>query len=322
MNEAAVNFGIRGYRVWQKCAGTGPGDAATFAALIAAFQADLATQTQFCLCPDDQLVIYVAAHGYGGTSNPTGDVAMHFNPAAGTEEWITWPALLEALAPLITNPAKTYLLVYSCRSGRAWEPGVAPGSLRGLHLITATADSKTLAPYPDFGRAIADAIGQDRAVDWDHFVKLLKWHAANWNLPPGGAGQTPYGVPRNGGTGCRFKLTLSKVTYAGANLGSQWKYEVISGGRLTVIPAHTLANGASEVRSEVLYDRLREPCPSPPFTQTISVAASEVSVATAQSGTGQLTITQSCNGASKVYSLVVNVNGAQLTFDFSVNTTC
>jgi hypothetical protein len=70
MNVTASNALLRGYRRWTRCAGKGAGEAATFDAMMTAFEADLAAQTTFCQCADDQLVIFLLAHGYGRNGNP------------------------------------------------------------------------------------------------------------------------------------------------------------------------------------------------------------------------------------------------------------
>ena len=212
------NFAVRGYRKWQMCAGTAASDAADFNALMNAMAADLATQTTFCSCSDDQLVIFVSGHGYG--QNPTGEVAVLFQAEEGSKEWVAWSKLLDRLAGLIANPAKTYLIVDSCRSGLIFEPGHVPGALRGLHALTCTADRHTLGPSPHFGGAVADAVGQLGAVDWRHFLELLKWKVSQWGQLIPLPGYQPYGLPRHGDLGCRFQVLITAASYSGIDIGN------------------------------------------------------------------------------------------------------
>jgi hypothetical protein len=80
----AATFAARGYKASTGLAGdhepSKATDATTFEQMMAGFESHLNTVTSYCISGDDQLVLFVAAHGYGGASNPTGDVAMHYKP--------------------------------------------------------------------------------------------------------------------------------------------------------------------------------------------------------------------------------------------------
>ena len=277
-------------------------------------------------------MIWVAAHGYAGQFNPTGDVAMHYD-AKGAEapkgEWVTWTSFLDALAaiPQISaNPNKVFLIVYSCRSGRISEGGVIPPALKGMHVITGTATSGQYAGQVRFSQYLVFALGWLKAVNWDHLVKLMKKQDAD--SPAGRAPNgVPFGPPTNGDlAGCRFTMTLSGVTFVGATLGAKWRYSIDAAGLTTEIPDHTVAVATGETRSDVVYDRLWSPCPA---KVAFSVKATAVSVGSVydSDGKGTLTVNRLCDGTAQTASCVVAVSATgygtvNMTLAFAIATTC
>jgi hypothetical protein len=328
-------FKARGYSIANGLAGASApdgGKADTFAEMTAGLAKAIAAQTAFCTCPDDQLVIFVAAHGYAGQFNPTGEVAMHFD-AQGVEapkgDWVTWTAFLDALAAIpqvAANPQKVFLIVYSCRSGRLWEGGVIPPTLKGMHAITGTATSGQYAGQIRFSQYLVFALGWLKAVNWDHLVKLMK--KQNADSPAGTAPNgVPFGPPTNGDlAGCRFRMTLTGVTFAGADLGAKWRYSLAAAGVTTEIPAHQVTVSTGETRTDVIHDRLYGPCPSP---VVFSVTCTAVSVGSAYDSDGKasVAIDRLCDGTAQTASCTVPVSAlgygtVNVTFAFSIATTC
>jgi hypothetical protein len=320
--NVANEFKRRGYTSKSWRAGTnGPAssEAGTFAEMMNDLSVDLAGQTNFCKCVDDQLVLYLAAHGYG--RNPTGRVAMKFEPKPDSPEWVTWEDFLDALAKIpqiAQNPAKVYLLVESCRSGIVFEGGgTAPASLKGIHILTSCPDSRKLGAALGFSQFIVFALGRYKAVDWKHFVQIVKWQGPDSNGTS----------PRNGDlSGCRFTVTLAKVTYGGADLGDQWEYKITVDRTTTAIAKHQLKNSSAENRTDVVYDRLFGPCPSPVTLNPIC-AATEKGTFIDDAGESTSPLIAQCNGTAQTYANTVNVTTlwrgtAKLTFDFTIATTC
>jgi hypothetical protein len=328
-------FKARGYTVAGGLAGKNApdgGKAGTFGEMMAGLAKAIAGQTTFCQCPDDQLVIWVAAHGYAGQYNPTGEVAMHYD-AKGVDapkgEWVTWTAFLDALAAIpqvAANPKKVFLIVYSCRSGRIWEGGVIPPTLKGMHVLTGTATSGQYAGQVRFSQYLVFALGWLKAVNWDHLVKLMKEQDAD---NPAGTAQNgvPFGPPTNGDlAGCRFTMTLSGVTFVGANLGSRWRYVIDAAGLATEIPAHNVTVATGETRNDVVYDRLWGPCPS---KVAFSVKCTAVSVGSAydSDGNATLTVNRLCDGTAQTASCAVAVSATgygtvNVRLAFVIATTC
>ena len=334
-NNVRDAFKGRGYTVSDGLAGNHAPDggrADTFSDMMAGLAKAIAAQTAFCNCPDDQLVIWVAAHGYAGQYNPTGEVALHFD-AQGVEapggEWVTWQVFLDALAAIpqiAANPAKVYLLVYSCRSGRIWEGGVAPPTLKGIHVLTGAATSGQYCGQLRFSQYLVFALGWLKAQNWDHLVKLMKREHADNPIPPASSG-TPYGPPTNGDlSGCRFKMTLSKVAFSGNDLGANWKYTITAGRGVTEITEHAVSFTAGETRTDVVYDRLWPPCPS---SVTIQLTCGAVSVGRLYNNDGQasVTINRLCDGTAQTATSAVGVSARgygteTVTFTFDIATTC
>ena len=184
--HVGTGFRRRGYRVRYGLAGVRAPDespANTCDEMILGLLNDI--PTDFCKSPDDQLVVYVAAHGYGGQWNPTGDVALRYEPGKEVREWVSYPQLARAFQNL--PPEKTYLLLESCRSGRAWD--ALPHCLQGLHLLTAVSDADSSC-YPDsFSRCIRRALEHSGVDTWTEFIDAVKYCMSKFRrgdepLPP------------------------------------------------------------------------------------------------------------------------------------------
>ena len=318
--QFANEFELRGYSKWTRCAGTEAGEAPTFDALMTEFSNDLANKN-FCQCVDDQLVIFIGAHG--GVDPKTGLAAISFCPKKGGAGWVSWPDFLARLAQIVKAPQKTYLIVDCCRSGRIWDPGVVPASLRGMHVISGVATTGTLCAYPAFKDAILHAIAVDKAVDWSHLVKLAKWYVSNWNPQASKPGKPPYGKPKSGDlNGCEFKVEVTAAKYTGTDIGNEWVFQFECDGKTHKVAEHTLNWLATEQLTITLYDRLHGPCPTPPISIPVKLAASEVSWLD-QDGSANYTVKEICDGTAKTLTVPVTVGSAtKATFTLQVTTKC
>jgi hypothetical protein len=315
----AGEFRLRGYKTWTKCAGTGAGESATLADMMAAFKADLATQN-FCQCPEDQLVIYIGSHGC--IDRTTGEAAAPFRPKKGGGRLVGWQEILDSLAAILTAPRKTYLILEACRSGHVWDPGVVPSGLRGMHVISAVSDSLTLGAYPSFMNAVLKSLTVDKAIDWTHLVALMKWYVSSWQLPAPSPGSAPYGKPKVGDlNGCQFKVQATGAKYTGTDIGNEWVFRLECDGKTHDVPEHTLNWLFTEPLSIVLYDRLLGACPTPPTSILVKLAASEVS-GLDQDGSTSFTVKERCDGTGKALTVPVAVGSATATFMLQVTTTC
>jgi len=255
-------FRARGYQVKDALAGDHApdgGPANTFDQMLDGLERDLQTTT-FCQCPGDQLVIYLAAHSeYPGSTGPFRSISIRYVTAENKAELVTHQRFLDGLARIakIAGAAKKlYLIVESCRSGRLHEGGVFPPKLSGAHVLTATADSETFGLVNGFSWHVREALGRYGAVDWLHFIDLVKWGHAK-SPPP----STHPSQPKNGDIGpCRVQVTLATVNYGGSDIGDDWKYDIDIDGTPTTIAEHNLAPAASEAPNLILYDRLWGAC--------------------------------------------------------------
>jgi hypothetical protein len=318
-----AEFKAHGYRTATALAGkTAPngGAAGTFAEMMAGLAADIAAQTAFCRCADDQLVIWLSAHGCRPSTNPTGDYALAYEPVSDKPEDVTWQSFLDALAAipaLAATPQKVFLIVESCWSGRAFEPAVAPGPLRGLHLFTGANASTQKCGALQFSEYVRFALGRYKAANWDHLVRLVKWQAAT-----GGS----LGTPKSGDIdGCRLTMTLARIVYDGSDIGDEWEFTIAAAGATTAIAEHVLGNGGSETPGKVVYDRVFGPCPSP-----VSFSARCDATCTTglnRSGSTTVAVARRCDGTAGTLSVPVSVvtsfsGTAALTFSFDLTSAC
>jgi len=164
----ATAFRRRGYRTRTGLAGhhgpsTPPTD--TFNMMMLSLERDI--PVTYCNSTRDQMVILIAAHGYGGKYNPTNKVALKYQTVSGrTLEWITHAAFwqrLQQIGAIRRNPAKVRLIFYSCRSGGLF--AARPAALRKVGLFTSTADGKTLC-YASFFSCLRDGLRNPRVRTW------------------------------------------------------------------------------------------------------------------------------------------------------------
>ena len=166
-------FARRSYRTRTGLAGshgpsTPPVD--TFNMMMLSLERDI--PVTYCNSTGDQLVLFVAAHGYGpnlGAHNhPV--TAMKWETVSGrTKEWITHAAFwqrLQQIGAIRRNPQKVRVIVYSCRSGGMF--GARPAALSRVGLFTSTQDAKTLC-YWSFAACVTTAIRDPRVKTWRQF---------------------------------------------------------------------------------------------------------------------------------------------------------
>jgi hypothetical protein len=324
-------FAARGYRVKDgRASGPAPdgSKAKTFEDMMAGLDADLNTTT-FCQCPGDQLVIYLAGHSeYPGDTPPFRTQQIRYVTDKDTVDLVTYQRLLDRLAKIgkIANaPKKLYLIVESCRSGRLHEGGVFPPELAGMHVLTSTSDTLTKSCVNGFSVNVTEALGRYGAVDWTHFVDLVKWGHAKAGQPA----QYPH-QPKNADAGpCRVKVTLEVVNYGGADIGDDWMYDIEVDGLATNVAEHNLANTASENPRRVLYDRLWGACGTQVRLPT-RIKATEVDPVTDDAGSTDLVIQAVCQAGQAAVQASVKVHedsntaepAALLAFVLQVQTWC
>jgi hypothetical protein len=246
LDRIAVAFNRRGYRPRSMRAGM---PHRTFDALMQAFEDDLNADADFCRCPDDQLVIVIGAHGENGS--------VQFQADKDTVESVGFPQLmlrLSRIAKIAANPSKVYLIFDSCRSGQIFAGGV-PGTLAGMHVITSAPNAFDVSYMREFARWIEEALARGTVVTWEDFVDATKYA---WSNDPNHVGKPP----TNGDLGgCRVRVRLVSVQYAGTNLGARWRFEIRIGAQETQIPEHALAHGQTTTIDREVYDGLEGPCP-------------------------------------------------------------
>lgn len=260
-------FKSRSYETETSLAGehdpTQSSKAETFPKMMNGLKKDIEAHTAYCNNENDQLVIYISAHGYSRKDNDTGDVALVYQPKKGVEEFITYRKLLDTLAgiPEIRKaPEKVYLIIFSCRAGRIFEGGVMPTHLKGMHILTSSnsSDQKSYT-VNEFVLWIQQALHKKKgARTWEDFVKLVKWY--------GRKSLCSKGTPRNGDvTGCVATVTLTSVKYGGDDIGVTWRYNLrfdgktkgnTSRGPCRTIDKHILKHGDTESQNIVVHERI------------------------------------------------------------------
>lgn len=172
-------FEQRGYRARCSYAGGIGFDNAlrvdTFDMMVQSLDRDV-PQT-FCNSPNDQMVIYVAAHGYRGQSNPTGQIALEWETESRrTKEWITHPSFWQRLsqnsAVIRNHPEKVFVLVESCRSGALF--AAKPAEFADSSLFTTTPDGNDLCLPNQFSHCIRTSISNPRVDTWQKFIEAVK----------------------------------------------------------------------------------------------------------------------------------------------------
>lgn len=137
--------------------------------------------TQFCSCPPDQLVIVVAGHGYGANvgGNPHNAVAFKAEPhGGGAVFWVTHAQLAQALGAALAArgiaPSKVFLILYSCRSGDAHNPGRYGQFMNGSLIITATPDGMSFTHIDRFSTVIIQCLRSPSIKSWADFLTCVK----------------------------------------------------------------------------------------------------------------------------------------------------
>lgn len=334
----AQAFAARGYATATGLAGdhdpSATTDAPSFADMMAGLERHLNGVTAYCNSASDQLVIFIAVHGYGAPYNPTGEVALHYKPA-DAEEWINYHTLfrrLLAMPKVAGFPGKVYLLLYSCRSARVFEGGVLPGGLAGMHLITAAASSDVLIGAGGFSEWLRGALGDTGVLSWDDLIRHAK-HAARAD---------PFGPPRNGdAAGCRAQITLNGVAYQGDNIGSTWRYRLRVDGEVHApdgsvkyrvpgveadVPEHTAATGTQDAQNLPIYDALWAPCSAANTVHLNLFAEATQTEGVDDVGATSAALSITCDGSTTQHVVPVPVSEtggtARMVFSFTVATSC
>ena len=179
-NEVGIAFQRRGYRSRVGLAGyispqgrIPPPD--SFDVMMRSVEHDI-PQT-YCDSVHDQLVLFVAAHGYAVSSeeNPTDEIAMKWQTVSGrTLQWIThsafWDRLVQ-IAAMRRHPEKLFVIIFSCRSGNLND--IRPSELEGVHLLTSTQDGTEVC-YPNFGDCLAAAVRSENNNTWGDMINELE----------------------------------------------------------------------------------------------------------------------------------------------------
>ena len=129
----------------------------------------------YCNSTKDQMVIFIAAHGYGGKNNPTQKIALKYQTYSGrTTEWITHAALwarLKQVAVIRKYPEKVRIIVYSCRSGALFD--ARPTELKKVGLYTSTSSGNEWC-YPSFINCLEGALITGKCKSWKALFKAVE----------------------------------------------------------------------------------------------------------------------------------------------------
>ncbi len=340
------SFKKRGYKTNDGLAGDHApdgGSADTFERMMTGLENDLDKNPAYCNSKNDQLVIFVTAHGYGSAIE---DVAFEYdvesNKKSGSsndiekrrERYISYKRFFNKLASIpqiAKDPSKVYLIIHSCNSGRTYEGGILPKSLKGLNLLTSD-NALKLCHITQFPTNITKALDRG-ATTWTQLVQAVKTLSA----PP-----SPPGVPGNATVqGCLATITLQTVNYLAADIGTSWEYNIRLDGVLgknannvqrvalstpTNIAEHELPFNTTETLNKVLYEAFWKACnPTNKVTIGYEVEAIEHDLFDdSEKTTG--TITFFCNGGSKKDTVTLNVSEgsktARLDFVLQTSTQC
>lgn len=255
-----------------------------FEEMMQGLQTDIAAiNPAFGSQSNDQMVIFVAAHGWGADSNKTGDVAMVYAPgrAHAFIRYADFFTRLAAIPEISAHKDKVTLIIFSCRAGRVWEGGVVPGALAGMQIITSTDTGGYLCRPGELDRWLYGGVTGGGGVTnlpntWTEMIDLLKWFGRNSVIPTGTA------RPARNGTisGCRVQIALKEIRYTGINIGNNWRfdfsvngntnYQNYNGNTIPVTPkgpdisetVNPFNQGTTHTLNPVrpIYDRLWGPC--------------------------------------------------------------
>jgi len=266
----------------------------------------------YCNCPEDQLVILIAAHG--------SEDHLLYMPTKDSPQRPSYAdvmAKLAAIPKIAAHPEKVYLILLSCHNGSVWDGKAFPTALLGMHVITSTTEKTQTSGYRDLRHWVRDVLRDKTNKTWTDFVKGLKRACANDPKKKSPA------FPLAGTVkGCRAKVILTKVAYAGDDVRSEWSYRIAVETQITSFPVRTLKNGSSETLSAVLYDYVIGPCGGK-FKLYFQVVPKN---GAGDSGDVDKTFEFTCDGTTQSQDLACDVTSgtkkAVLTFSFQVKTQC
>lgn len=214
-------FNSRGYSTQRWTAGARGTDGQVTDTLEEAMdrlEAAIGTHPTYCQCPEDQLVIFIAAHGDRGE--------FQWKPMGGRAQRIPYTRLMDRLARIAAiagNPAKTYFIMLGCRSGTIFDDGVIPRSLRGMHLLTSAPNGNDLSYGSTFGKWLPDELANPKVNTWSDLIDTIK---GDYRSTAGDKKSRP----RNGDVnGCWAQLRLKSVNYVGQDVGvlSRWRVTIL-----------------------------------------------------------------------------------------------
>jgi hypothetical protein len=103
---------------------------------------------------------------------------MHFDPIGGTASWVTHAEFAEQLAAMLQrrsiDPKKVFLVLYSCRSGDAFEKDKYGKHVKGSLVITSCPDKDSLGASGKFPGCIIECAKQEAVKSWADFTKCVK----------------------------------------------------------------------------------------------------------------------------------------------------
>lgn len=141
--------------------------------MIAALGRLLQRHQSFCICPPDQLVIVVTAHGYGPNTggNPNNVPAMKFAPdGGGSTSWVTHQQFSQLLGQMLNNlgiaMTKVFVIIYSCRSGDAFNAGRYGANMRNSLIMTAAPDANTFTYVGTFMTCLVQCLRNPPVTSW------------------------------------------------------------------------------------------------------------------------------------------------------------
>jgi hypothetical protein len=306
-------FKERGYDTFSGLAGVRSpdgGKAETFDEMMDGLAASIAKQKNFCKCPEDQLVIWIAAHGNKGQ--------FQWKPFNGSAQNIDYTHLMEkllAIPAIKNNPQKVYLIVLGCRSGTLWDDGVIPPGLQGMHVISSAPDSKTDSYAGTFSGWVVEAV--QKAKSWKHFIAILKYR---YKHAKGNKSE-----PRSGDvTGCFATVTLKSIAFAGGDIGVLESYATSIDGVSARGSAH-LFHGQTASPGSQIFKGFFGPCgPGKAVDVAASVTVKGAQSSSSAENTG--TISFNCDNQTYTGTVAVSVNmnsvSATFTFTFDITTNC
>ncbi len=322
--EVTKAFKARGYDTSEGLAGRYAPDGSTPAKTLDQMMNGLekaiardadAKANKFCQCPEDQLVIWIAAHGVKGY--------FQWKPYNVDEELLPYTQLFERLAQIPEikkNPKKVYLLFLGCQSGTLWDDGVIPPGLEGMHLISSAPDSKTNSYGGTFTKWVVEAV--QKAKNWAHFVAILK-HLHR-------QAKTNKSRPRAGDVvGCFATLKLVDITFKGDDIGFMDGYMMRVDGKEIQGQGH-LFHGHSLQPGLKIFEGFFGPCGKGKSVEVTAAPYVRTSATGAFQNQFTATITFDCDNQTHQGKVVADLTvvkdkityAATITFTVEIKTTC